>query len=214
MLQASTLKRRLKALIVEFERARKTWFELGDDGLTLANSLINLRLQERYHKLSSKVEFPACCSSVLDDSLDSKEKWDENFENLGEIISNLSQSLHQILEKMASQYTKMKIQIVQVEFLLEEACESLGEEFVYNIPLYSTCTLETFVHHFVGIFNMFTREIDLKNKIFLSIQNVNHEQAMVLLSTWLNQPYINNDRIREFERICELELEFDEKITT
>jgi hypothetical protein len=38
----------------------------------------------------------------------------------------------------------MKIQILQMESLLEESCESLGEEFTYNTSLYLTCPLETF----------------------------------------------------------------------
>ncbi|CAG8438607.1 17811_t:CDS:2 [Acaulospora morrowiae] len=175
MLHVSTLKRRLKTLITEFERARHIWFELNDNGFTLANSLIKLRLQER------KVEFPTCLLSELDaeldDSLDSMEKHGE--ENSNENTFSLSQSWQQVLEKMASQYAKMKMQILQIEFLLEEACESLGDEFVYNTP----------VPPFY----------------------VNREQAIVLLSTWLNQPYINDDKIKEFESICELELEFEEK---
>ncbi|CAG8471243.1 4116_t:CDS:2 [Acaulospora morrowiae] len=203
MLHVSTLKRRLKTLITEFERARHIWFELNDNGFTLANSLVKLRLQER------KVEFPTCLISELDDSLDSMEEHGE--ENSNENTFSLSQSLQQVLEKMASQYAKMKMQILQIEFLLEEASESLGDEFVYNTPVYLTCTLETFVHHFVNIFNMFTQEIDLKNKIFSSLQDANREQAIVLLSTWLNQPYINDDKIKEFESICELELESEEK---
>ncbi|CAG8463500.1 90_t:CDS:2 [Diversispora eburnea] len=149
MLQLSTLKRRLKTLLNEFERARKIWDELNDYGLTFANSLI-------------------------------------------------------------LQYSKMKMQIMQMEFLLEEACESLGDEFVYNTPLYLTCTLEVFVHNAINIFSMFTKEIDLKLKIGNSIQqtiiNIEYDQIIVLLSTWLNQPYVDNDKIKEFENICEIEL--------
>ena len=48
MLQPSTIKRRLKTLLSEFKRARQNWSELNDDGLTVANSLMNIKLQERY----------------------------------------------------------------------------------------------------------------------------------------------------------------------
>ena len=38
----------------------------------------------------------------------------------------------------------MKMQTLQMESLLEESCESMGEEFTYNTPLYLTCPLEKF----------------------------------------------------------------------
>lgn len=46
MLQLSTLKRRLKTLLSDFERSRKIWEELNDHGLTFANPLVNLKYQE------------------------------------------------------------------------------------------------------------------------------------------------------------------------
>ena len=48
MLQPSTIKRRLKTLLNEFKGARQIWSELNDDGITTANSLMNIKLQERY----------------------------------------------------------------------------------------------------------------------------------------------------------------------
>jgi hypothetical protein len=48
MLQPSTIKRRLKTFLSEFKRARQNWSELNDDGLEIANSLMNMKLQERY----------------------------------------------------------------------------------------------------------------------------------------------------------------------
>ncbi|RHZ70271.1 hypothetical protein Glove_273g20 [Diversispora epigaea] len=204
MLQLSTLKRRLKTLLNDFERARKIWDELNDYGLTFANSLVNLKFQER------KVKLPTYSTTTIITTTHSTISNDE-FSNLKEKkITDLSQSFNLILEKMILQYTKMKMQIMQMEFLLEEACESLGDEFVYNTPLYLTCTLEVFVHNSINIFNMFTKEIDLKLKIGNSIQqtiiNIEYEQTIVLLSTWLNQPYVDNNKIKEFENICEIEL--------
>ncbi|CAG8732642.1 8559_t:CDS:2, partial [Racocetra fulgida] len=119
---------------------------------------------------------------------------------LDDKVVALKESLQQIVEKMvhfreAKQLTKMKMQILQMEFLLEEACESIGDEIVYNNPLYLSCSLETF-------------EMDLKQKIILSLElELEKQQFMVILSTWLNQPYIDFDKIMEFENICKIEIE-------
>ncbi|CAG8640182.1 2344_t:CDS:2 [Racocetra persica] len=198
MLQLSTLKRRLVTLLEEFKRARQFWSDLNDEGLTLANTLVNTKLQERltdnppeWAPESNDVTRLNDGQSILDDK-----------------IIALKESLQQIVEKMAKQLTKMKMQILQMEFLLEEACESMGDEIVYNNPLYLSCSLETFVEFSVIIFNMFTQEMDLKQKIILSLElELENQQFMVILSTWLNQPYIDFDKIMEFENICKIEIE-------
>lgn len=59
----------------------------------------------------------------------------------------------------------MKMQVMQMEFLLEEACESLGDEFVYDTPLYLTCTMEAFGMLHKMIFEQVTFTIQ---KLFLT----------------------------------------------
>jgi hypothetical protein len=50
MLHHSTLQRRLNVLLSEFQRARRLWHELNLEALNTANSLVNIRLEERYDK--------------------------------------------------------------------------------------------------------------------------------------------------------------------
>ncbi|EXX73258.1 hypothetical protein RirG_061890 [Rhizophagus irregularis DAOM 197198w] len=114
---------------------------------------------------------------------------------------------------MGIQYTKMKIQILQMESLLEESCESLGEEFTYDTPLYLTCPLETFVNKSGNILNMYTQELNLKKSIISSIEIINErDKIMVMLSSWLNQPLINIEIIKEFEEVCEIEIDYEESL--
>ncbi|RIB03151.1 hypothetical protein C2G38_2225931 [Gigaspora rosea] len=203
MLQLSTLKRRLVTFLEEFKRARQSWNDLNDEGLTLANTLVNTKLQERL------TENPSDCSSKSNNFI----RLNDDHNILDDKVVTLKELLQQIIERMAKQLTKMKMQILQMEFLLEEACESMGEEFVYNNPLYLSCSLETFVEFSVIIFNMFTQEMDLKQKLILSLElELEKQQFMVILSTWLNQPYIDFDKIIEFENICEVEIENKEEI--
>jgi hypothetical protein len=59
---------------------------------------------------------------------------------------------------------------------------------------------------------MYTRELDLKQSIISSIETVDErEKIMVLLSSWLNQPFVNYEKIKEFEEICEIEIDNEEK---
>ncbi|CAB4384161.1 hypothetical protein RhiirA5_497941 [Rhizophagus irregularis] len=205
MLQPSTIKRRLKTLLSEFKRARQIWSELNDDGLEIANSLMNIKLQER------KVDYSIYWKNDLDNLPDLEENYETK--NLNENYKNLSQSLRQIFEKMGIQYTKMKIQILQMESLLEESCESLGEEFTYDTPLYLTCPLETFVNKSGNILNMYTQELNLKKSIISSIEIINErDKIMVMLSSWLNQPLINIEIIKEFEEVCEIEIDYEESL--
>ncbi|CAG8535039.1 24926_t:CDS:2 [Dentiscutata erythropus] len=134
MLQLSTLKRMLVTFLEEFKRARQSWNDLNDEGFTLANTLVNTKLQERI------TNNPSDCSPESNDFICLND--DHNI--LDDKVAILKESLQQIVEKMAKQLTKMKMQILQMEFLLEEACESMGEEFVYNNLLYLSCSLETF----------------------------------------------------------------------
>ncbi|CAG8717764.1 20532_t:CDS:2, partial [Dentiscutata erythropus] len=144
----------LVTFLEEFKRARQSWNDLNDEGLTLANTLVNTKLQERL------TDNPSDCSPESNDFIRSNDDHDI----LDDKVATLRESFQQIVEKMAKQLTKMKMQILQMEFLLEEACESMGEEFVYNNPLYLSFEFS------VIIFNMFIQEMDLKQKIILSLE--------------------------------------------
>jgi len=60
---------------------------------------------------------------------------------------------------------------------------------------------------------MYTQEINLKQSIISSIEIINErEKIMVMLSSWLNQPFINYEKIKEFEEICEIEIDYEENL--
>ncbi|CAI2178961.1 18291_t:CDS:2 [Funneliformis geosporum] len=165
----STIKRRLNPLLNEFKRARQIWSELNENGITTANSLMNIKLQER------QIDY-----SIYWKELDNLPNLEENHETENETY--------------------------------KKTCESMGEEFTYNTPLYLTCPLETFVNKSLNILNMYTQELNLKQNIISSIELMNErEQIMIILSSWLNQPFINYKKINEFEEICEIEINYDEK---
>jgi hypothetical protein len=60
---------------------------------------------------------------------------------------------------------------------------------------------------------MYTQELNLKKSIISSIEMINErDKFMVMLSSWLNQPFINNEIIKEFEEICEVEIDYEENL--
>lgn len=60
---------------------------------------------------------------------------------------------------------------------------------------------------------MYTQELNLKKSIISSIEIINErDKIMVMLSSWLNQPFINNETIKEFEEICEVEIDYEENL--
>ncbi|CAH1756851.1 12409_t:CDS:2 [Entrophospora sp. SA101] len=199
MLQPSTIKRRLETFLNEFKRLRKNWDELNDECLTLANSFFNTKLQEQ------NADYPEYWIEEFEEFLNLKENYEKK---MSKKVTELWNSLKLIFDKMIAQYTKMKIQILQMESLLEESCESLGEEFTYDTSLYLTCPLEIFVNRSITIFEMYTKELDLKQKIILTNNEivVDREKAMIILSSWINQPFIDDWAIKEFENICDVEI--------
>jgi hypothetical protein len=59
---------------------------------------------------------------------------------------------------------------------------------------------------------MYTKELILKQDIISSMEIINErEKIMVMLSSWLNQPCVNYEKIKEFEEICEVEINLEEK---
>ncbi|CAI2182257.1 262_t:CDS:2, partial [Funneliformis geosporum] len=89
MLQPSTIKRRLNPLLNEFKRARQIWSELNENGITTANSLMNIKLQER------QIDY-----SIYWKELDNLPNLEENHETENETYKSLLCALHQIFEKM------------------------------------------------------------------------------------------------------------------
>ncbi len=59
---------------------------------------------------------------------------------------------------------------------------------------------------------MYTQELSLKQNIISSIEIINEKEKIIItLSSWLNQPFIDYEKIKEFEEFCEIEINYEEK---
>ncbi|CAG8545301.1 12615_t:CDS:2 [Ambispora leptoticha] len=212
MVQPSTVKRRLKPLLNEIVKTFQIWDDLNNDCFTVANSLINTRLEERYvdHPELWPSELSSFSSTSKDPDL--KQRYSEK---LNDQIAELSQMLVQIFEKMETHCLSIQHRSVsQVEMLYADACNTLGPDFCSSTPVFFTCSLDRYLNQVKEIQTMYTREMKFKQRMIkeeLMSKIKVREEGMVLLSAWLNQPSIDFERRSEIVEIWKVEMEGEEQ---
>ncbi|KAF9973703.1 hypothetical protein BGZ73_003036 [Actinomortierella ambigua] len=226
-----TIGRKVQDIFIAFQRSRKVWNDLVSDGLTQANVLVNVQLQQGY------VDHPAYWAPALSQFEDLKDRFEAKLQRKGEgLASDLEATLN-------AQYAKMKQQHSQLEHLIEEATEMFGEQFTYSEPIGATCTLEQLWIHFQRVFNMYTEQWLVNQDVVAQIlmytkkeskqvqgscdnissassevpsevaakqgiiQRQDKDKAMILLSAWLNQPHLMNGPLADFDDLCKVELD-------
>ncbi|KAF8984506.1 hypothetical protein BGZ46_007873, partial [Entomortierella lignicola] len=83
-----------------------------------------------------------------------------------------------------AQYSKMKLQTSQFEYLMEEATETFGEAFTYREPLGTTCSLEQIWIQLQHIFGLYTLQISLNREILdqFVARNQNNRPVFIVSS--------------------------------
>ncbi|KAF9574309.1 hypothetical protein EC968_006816 [Mortierella alpina] len=152
----ATIERRAVGILHDFQKARKVWGDLVSDGLTQANALVNVQLQQGY------VDSPGYWPPALDQFLDLKDRFESKLQKKADA---LAMDFEITFSKMSAQYAKMKLQTSQFEYLMEEATESFGEHFTYREPLGTTCTLEQIWIQIEIVFGLYTQQIALNREI-------------------------------------------------
>ncbi|KAF9954967.1 hypothetical protein BGZ70_010399 [Mortierella alpina] len=152
----ATIERRAVGILYDFQKSRKVWGDLVSDGLTQANALVNVQLQQGY------VDSPGYWPPALDQFLDLKDRFESKLQKKADA---LAMDFEITFSKMSAQYAKMKLQSSQFEYLMEEATETFGELFTYREPLGSTCTLEQIWIQIEIVFGLYTQQIALNREI-------------------------------------------------
>ncbi|KAG0366035.1 hypothetical protein BC939DRAFT_501948 [Gamsiella multidivaricata] len=168
----ATIERRAISILYDFQKARKVWGDLVSDGLTQANALVNVQLQQGY------VDNPGYWPPALDQFLDLKERFESKLQKKAEAMAL---DFETTFEKLSAQYSKMKLQTSQFEYLMEEATETFGEAFTYREPLGSTCTLEQIWIQLDRVFELYTLQITLNREILdqLVARNQHHQPQFI-----------------------------------
>ncbi|KAF9435003.1 hypothetical protein BGZ76_007054 [Entomortierella beljakovae] len=171
----ATIERRATGILHDFQRSRKVWSDLVSDGLTQANALVNVQLQQGY------ADSPGYWPPALNQFLDLKDRFESKLQKRAEAMA---MDLEVTFTKMSAQYSKMKLQTSQFEYLMEEATETFGEAFTYREPLGTTCTLEQIWVQLEHIFGMYTLQINLNREILdqLVLRSQNQQPLFIASS--------------------------------
>ncbi|KAG0056498.1 hypothetical protein BGZ83_004756 [Gryganskiella cystojenkinii] len=152
----ATVERKVVGILYDFQKSRKVWGDLVSDGLTQANALVNVQLQQGY------VDSAAYWPPALSQFTDLKDRFEIKLQKKADA---LAMDFETTFTKMSAQYSKMKLQTSQFEYLMEEATESFGESFTFKEPLGATCTLEQIWIQLERIFGLYTQQIALNREI-------------------------------------------------
>ncbi|KAJ8655524.1 hypothetical protein O0I10_008810 [Lichtheimia ornata] len=196
-----TLKRRLETILYDFKRARSTWHEISDHTLSDVNALVNALIQSRYVD-DAAYWHPALCMEYpnMTQAYNKKIQW---------VIDQHHNKVSSMVDKMGKQHDKMRQQISELHVICKRASDLRGDSFVEHEPLFKTCPMRTYVVRFESIVAMYTDAMGvlgslLSNKGFKDIKS--REAGLSILSIWIHQPSINDDYIKEFEELCEIEI--------
>lgn len=104
---------------------------------------------------------------------------------------------------------------MQLIFLHKEAIDTIGDNFCSQTPIYLTCSLEKFVSQMTEVLEMYTNELMFKRRAIKILPTMGkREEAMVLLSGWVNQPYLNFKQIKDIEDIWTFEMDAELELDT
>ncbi|CEG71972.1 hypothetical protein RMATCC62417_07609 [Rhizopus microsporus] len=197
-----TIQRQLSSLIEDFKRTRNTWDEINSHAFPTANKLSNSIIQSRY--------------------ADESEYWHPlltfEFQNIIQqyeykmqtIIKKQHDQLVDLVQKMEKQHSKMQNQFKDLYSICLQVKKVHGDEFLKTKSIYKTCPLDTYRKRMKELVEMYSKELETKKRLvsdqgFASIQS--KDEAMVLLSIWINQPSIVMSIIEEWDDLCTVEMD-------
>ncbi|KAF9298496.1 hypothetical protein BGZ88_006361 [Linnemannia elongata] len=163
----ASFERKAIGILYDFQKSRKVWGDLVSDGLTQANALVNVQLQQGY------VDGAGYWPPALDQFLDLKDRFESKLQKKADA---LALDFETTFTKMSAQYSKMKLQTSQFEYLMEEATESFGEAYTYSDPFGTTCTLEQIWIQLERVFSLYTQQIALNREILDQLVARNQHQ--------------------------------------
>ncbi|KAI8921969.1 hypothetical protein DFJ77DRAFT_505733 [Powellomyces hirtus] len=180
---------------------RTQWQDLDDVGLRTANHLVNLVLQHTIAK--GKARWNPALSEVFG--------WEEKMEEgLKADLEQPVKDLDSTLGKMDGHLKKMQAVYMRLETLIDDTANNLGEQYVYDVSLFQTRTLDTHVTMFKKIIDMYAWEASLKFRIAETLPTLRERKhAMFYLSAWLQQPYLDVETLNEIDELWALETSDD-----
>ncbi|KAG2185967.1 hypothetical protein INT43_002405 [Umbelopsis isabellina] len=201
MSQLGTIQRRVQTIFFDIGRARKIWDELNSDAFTLANALVNSKIQQGY---ADDIAYwhPALTQALPD----IRERHEQKLEIK---INDTNEALTMLAKKMHTQLSKMENQVKQLEDNYQRLADLYGQDFADSKPLYATCPLLNFVERANNMLDMYKAEYKSKELLISNsgLRNCkNNDEGLVLLSVWLNQPNLRTKELKDLDELCDIEM--------
>ncbi|KAF9585305.1 hypothetical protein BGW38_002975 [Lunasporangiospora selenospora] len=223
----ATIRRRAIEILYDFQRARKVWGDLVSDGLTQANALVNVQLQQGAQYAKMKLQ-----TSQFEYMME------EAIETFGEAFTyrdplGATCTLEQIwiqLERIMTLYTLqigLNREVVSQLVAQNSVChrqdpQHLVRDTTVRRSDSSKADSESLVISgtsgsganptFVGTGQQDSEVVDDVRKIIRApALRRDKDQGMILLSTWLNQPHLKQDTLLTFDEFCQIEVFSDDQ---
>ncbi|KAG2177555.1 hypothetical protein INT44_008067 [Umbelopsis vinacea] len=201
MSQLGTIRRRVQTIFFDIGRARNIWDELNSDGFTLANALVNAKIQQQYAEDTSYWH-PALTHAIKDIRVSYERKMEAS-------IMDINESLSKITTKMNTQLVKMENLVNQLKDTYKRLVDLQGKQFADTSPLYATCPMLNFVERASDVLIMYQSEYKTKMSLVSGdgLRNCkNNDEGLVLLSAWLNQPSLRTKDLEDLDELCDIEM--------
>ncbi|KAK9764474.1 hypothetical protein K7432_007975 [Basidiobolus ranarum] len=189
--------RKLLHILESFQKCRKTWDELNIEGLTIANQLVNVKLQERY------VDSEDTWLPRLETFSDVRCAYESKMSNL---VAQMSDKLNLSLSKLTTQHRRMKAVLSQSESLLNDTYNFYGPKEAYDTITFRTFSLDAMVSLIRKAVLQYTKEITQKIMIVSVLATTDdRELAMSYLTAWLNEAHLKSGFLEDLDDILEVE---------
>ncbi|XP_069714962.1 cyclin-dependent kinase 2-interacting protein isoform X1 [Phaenicophaeus curvirostris] len=174
--------RKIKDNAADWHNLMMKWERLNDDGFTTANKIVNMKIGEQFQ--DNKLEI--ACDNSATESEKPTPKYNEELDNCCSKLLETLQHMTKIQQKM-EKLTSTTNAICALETYHHGAGNCTA-------PFFHTWTTPYFYEVSLKLSEMYKKELQLKQTIVQEIAHTaDQDLMMVFLSSWLYQPYIENN---------------------
>ncbi|XP_063958934.1 cyclin-dependent kinase 2-interacting protein-like [Lytechinus pictus] len=166
------------------------WNGMNDAGFDIINKIINLKLQYKSDR-ESKLDVQTRTKSEVEFLSELNDGMPEGLETLCEQLTAIHTSMTTLMSKMAS---------ITKHFQGVEKLEQKKKSDQDASPLFTSWSVGKFVQASQHLQEMYQKELEVKKVIVEDVaHHDNRDIMMMYASSWLHQPYIEDDAIVTLE---------------
>eukprot|EP00057_Strongylocentrotus_purpuratus_P022077 XP_011676551.1 PREDICTED: cyclin-dependent kinase 2-interacting protein [Strongylocentrotus purpuratus] len=167
------------------------WNGMNDAGFNIINKIINLKLQAKSDG-QRKVEVRSVATTEAEFMSDEHDGMPEGLEALCEQLTTIQTSMATLMKKMAA-ITKHFQGVEKLE-------QKRRNPNMYASPMFTSWSVDKFVQASQHLQDMYQQELEVKKVIVEDVAHHDDRDIMMMYaSTWLHQPYIEDDAVVTLE---------------